>query len=87
MQCFVCGGEMRVVTVEPHHAIDMHGFEYRTFQCVSCGDTERRLAFDATQPPAAIILAPEPSEDLQDSKSKSILARLVRLRTNRSEPR
>jgi hypothetical protein len=46
MKCFVCGDEMRLTAVEPHHAVTMRGFEYRTFQCESCGDTERRFVFD-----------------------------------------
>jgi hypothetical protein len=50
MRCFVCGEEMRVVMVEPH-VIDMEGFELRTFQCVGCGDVEKRPVFDSTRPP------------------------------------
>jgi hypothetical protein len=46
MKCFVCGDEMRLTAIEPHHEVTMHGFEYRTFQCGSCGDTERRFVFD-----------------------------------------
>jgi hypothetical protein len=52
MRCFVCGEEMRVVMVEPH-VIDMAGFELRTFQCVGCGDVEKRPVFDSTRPPRA----------------------------------
>jgi hypothetical protein len=52
MQCFVCGEEMRVVMVEPH-VIDMEGFELRTFQCVGCGDVEKRAVFDRTRPARA----------------------------------
>ena len=46
MQCFICGEPMRVVLVEPHQ-IDMPGFELRTFQCVGCGDVEKRPVFDS----------------------------------------
>jgi hypothetical protein len=46
MKCVVCGDEMRLTAVEPHHEVAMPGFEYRTFQCESCGDTERRFVFD-----------------------------------------
>jgi hypothetical protein len=47
MKCFVCGSDMRLTMVEPHDAVARPGFEYRTFQCESCGDTERRFVFDA----------------------------------------
>ena len=46
MQCFICGEPMRVVMVEPHHLIAMPGFQVRTFQCVGCGDVEKRPFFD-----------------------------------------
>jgi hypothetical protein len=46
MKCFECGGEMRLTLVEPHDALAKPGFEYRTFRCESCGDTERRFVFD-----------------------------------------
>jgi hypothetical protein len=46
MKCFVCGDEMRLTGVEPHPEDTTHGFEYRTFQCGTCGDTERRFVFD-----------------------------------------
>ena len=46
MKCFGCGEEMRLTLVEPHDEITMRGFEFRTFRCESCGDTERRFVFD-----------------------------------------
>ena len=54
MKCFVCGSEMRLTLVEPHDEVTRPGFEYRTFRCESCGDTERRFVFD---PRAALDLA------------------------------
>jgi hypothetical protein len=49
---------MRVVLVEPHQ-IDMPGFELRTFQCVGCGDVEKRPVFDSQRsrhmPVAALV--------------------------------
>ncbi len=39
---------MRVVRVEPH-VVEMRGFELRTFQCVGCGDVEKRPVFDSGQ--------------------------------------
>jgi hypothetical protein len=54
MKCFVCGEEMHLATVEPHAQEEsMRGFEYRTFRCEACGDTERRFVFD---PRAAVDL-------------------------------
>src|SRR5260370_284533 len=37
---------MSAVMVEPDHRLGMDSFQYRTFRCVSCGDTERCFAFD-----------------------------------------
>src|SRR5579863_9506410 len=54
MKCFVCGSEMRLTLVEPHDEVTRPGFEYRTFRCESCGDTERRFVFD---PRAAVDVA------------------------------
>jgi hypothetical protein len=65
MQCFVCGEQMRVVRVEPH-VVDLRGFELRTFQCVGCGDLEKRPVFDSTLAlhantplPEAVVPLPE----------------------------
>jgi hypothetical protein len=57
MKCFVCGQGMRLATVEPHDEAAMSGFEYRTFKCEGCGDTERRFALDLRAP-----LGPRPTE-------------------------
>jgi hypothetical protein len=46
MKCFTCGEDMRLALVEPHDEVTMRGFEYRTFRCECCGDTERRFVFD-----------------------------------------
>jgi hypothetical protein len=37
---------MRLAVVEPHASSAAQGFEYRTFRCDKCGDTERRFVFD-----------------------------------------
>jgi hypothetical protein len=104
MQCFVCGEAMRVVMAEPHGTIDMPGFELRTFQCVGCGDVEKRMCFESTRSERTVALVPEPDatpaatpvvsaqpapepivvplapEPLGNSRMKSILGSLVRLR-------
>jgi hypothetical protein len=93
MQCFVCGEQMRVVMVEPH-VIDMQGFELRTFQCVGCGDVEKRPVFDSTRSvravPAGVPEAvPEPAASPpvpSNNKMKSILGGLVRLRGGTPSP-
>ena len=33
--CFVCGGEMRIMLIEPHPISDK--VEKRTFECTRCG--------------------------------------------------
>jgi hypothetical protein len=60
MQCFVCGEQMRVVRVEPH-VVDLRGFELRTFQCVGCGDVEKRPVFDSALSAPASASLPERS--------------------------
>ena len=45
MKCLVCESEMRLTLVEAHE-VAKPGFEYRTFQCEHCGETERRFIFD-----------------------------------------
>jgi hypothetical protein len=69
MQCFICGGPMRVAMVEPH-VVDMQGF-------VGCGDVEKRPFLDSARSlrPAPVAVAPAPS-----NKVKAILGGLVRLR-------
>jgi hypothetical protein len=90
MRCFVCGEQMRVVLVEPH-VVDMQGFELRTFQCVGCGDTEKRPVFDSSRSPREVLsktVAPPPvtSAPVASSKVKTIVGGLVRLRGNTPNP-
>jgi hypothetical protein len=93
MQCFVCGEAMRVVMVEPHDVIEVPGFELRTFQCVGCGDVEKRMSFDSTRAHRTVALVPDSVEVLHapkrpeaadapvsNSRMKSILGSFVRLR-------
>lgn len=54
LKCPVCGEDMHLATIEPHHPERMRGFEHRTFRCDACGDIERRFVFD---PRASIDLA------------------------------
>jgi hypothetical protein len=89
MQCFICGEHMRVVMVEPH-VVDLQGFELRTFQCVGCGDVEKRPVFDSTRSPRAAVHAPEDiaapvvpaarPAPTGNNRMKAILGSLVRLR-------
>jgi hypothetical protein len=89
MQCFICGEQMRVVMVEPH-VVEMQGFELRTFQCVGCGDTEKRPVFDSSRSPrevlAKTVTAPAPSAPVASNKVKTILGSLVRLRGGTPNP-
>jgi hypothetical protein len=97
MQCFICGEPMRVVLVEPHQ-IDMPGFELRTFQCVGCGDVEKRPVFDSEHsrhvPAAAMVpetaadVAAEPvassaPAEATPSRKKSLFGGFVKLRGNK----
>src|ERR1700680_784850 len=77
MQCFICGEQMRVVMVEPH-VIDMPGFELRTFQCVGCGDVEKRPFFDSERalgvalvPEAEAAADPSPSSPSEPAEAPS----------------
>ena len=72
MKCLACGGEMRVVMVEPHDSVGMRAFEYQTLQCKDCADIERRFAFDprATHLPVPLAAEhPEASQLTEESKS------------------
>jgi hypothetical protein len=93
MQCFICGEPMRVVMVEPHDVIEVPGFELRTFQCVGCGDVEKRMCFDSTRAHRSVALVPDSVEvphvppareaieiPVTNSRVKAILGSLVRLR-------
>jgi hypothetical protein len=92
---------MRVVVVEPHHLINMPGFELRTLKCVGCGDVEKRPYFDSerVQPRPALIpeavapkAIPEPAPEASaiispapPSKPRSIFASIARLRAKPGE--
>jgi hypothetical protein len=45
MLCISCGAEMRIARIEQDAAMKASGYEHRKLECVSCGKTERRLAF------------------------------------------
>ncbi|HEY6254550.1 MAG TPA: hypothetical protein VIY51_02045 [Xanthobacteraceae bacterium] len=98
MQCFVCGEQMRVVLVEPH-VVDMRGFELRTFQCVGCGDLEKRPVFDRTLSPGAPVSnaplhmpeaiappPPPPQAPAASNRVRSLIGGLVRLRGSTPHP-
>jgi hypothetical protein len=94
MQCFVCGEQMQVVMVEPH-VVDMQGFELRIFQCVGCGDVEKRPVFDSTRSlrPAApeaistpVASAPVAGAPAPSNKVNTILGGLVRLGGGTPDP-
>jgi hypothetical protein len=97
MQCFICGEPMRIVMVEPHDVIAVPGFELRTFQCVGCGDVEKRMCFDSAHAHRTVGLVPDAVEvaarprvqeaadaPVSNSRVKAILGGLVRLRGSKS---
>jgi hypothetical protein len=45
MLCILCGAEMRLIRVQPDDTMMVKGYEYRTFECPSCQETELRLTF------------------------------------------
>ena len=45
MLCISCGAKMRLVRVQPDDTMMVTGYEHQTFECSSCGETERRLTF------------------------------------------
>ncbi len=89
MRCMACGEEMRVVVIEPHDTITVPGFQYHTFECPACRDTERRLVFSRnTGQPAAQAMPEEavppvaPTAQVEDDRTvPSVLLRaLARMR-------
>jgi hypothetical protein len=55
---------MRAVMVEPDHRVGMDSFQYRTFRCGSCGDTERCFAFDPKRRDQPTMLGPTVSASI-----------------------
>ena len=47
MMCIVCGAKTRVVTTKICRSLGIRGLEYRTYKCVTCGDTDTRLVLDS----------------------------------------
>jgi len=45
MRCMACGGEMTLTNAVQDDTMAVPGFEYHTFTCSECQDTERRLVF------------------------------------------
>jgi hypothetical protein len=52
-----CGAKMRLVRVEPAETMMVIGFEYRTFECSSCQEVERRLIFTREPTPVPVDTA------------------------------
>jgi hypothetical protein len=64
---------MRAVMIEPDHRVDMHSFQYRTYSCGSCGDTERRFVFDPTPRAEPTTLGPTGPESTLSAQAASDL--------------
>jgi eukaryotic-like serine/threonine-protein kinase len=45
MRCMACGGEMRLIAVEPDRELETPGYEHHSYKCADCGEEETRLAF------------------------------------------
>jgi hypothetical protein len=66
MRCMACGGTMRVVALEPCDAFKIGGFAYKTWECGSCQETERRLFFSRMIGRAAVPAEPTRSASPTD---------------------
>jgi hypothetical protein len=66
--CILCGAGMRLMRVEPAETM-ITGLEYRTFECSSCQDIERRLTFTRTVPAVTTSSASLTFMDLNQSTS------------------
>jgi hypothetical protein len=82
MQCLVCGSDMRAAIVEPDNRVGMHSFQYRTFRCESCGDSERRFAFepehhDQSNMPGQTVSASIVPDQPAEGEIQSRMARIV----------
>ena len=77
MRCLACGGEMRSIGVAPGDRALVSGLEYRTLQCLDCGDTEQRLVFGRegiSATPNLSAQRPTPSEQRLVSGNEDIRA-------------
>lgn len=59
MLCISCGSEMRLVRVQPDDTMMVKGYEYQTFECPSCQETERRLTFTREPTPQPVLTTPD----------------------------
>jgi hypothetical protein len=60
---------MTAVTVEPDHRVGMDSFQYRTFRCGSCGDTERCFAFNPDPRDQLTMRGPTAPESIVPAES------------------
>jgi len=71
MRCLACGAEMRLMQAVPDNTMMVAGYEHQTWQCSSCNDVERRLAFtrgktpieNVPMPPAPPQALPTPQDE------------------------
>jgi hypothetical protein len=71
MRCLVCNTKMIVMNVVGDDTMPVHGFEWRTFMCAACGDTERRLVFArhaGEGAPEAMQMAPSTAVEQTDNE-------------------
>jgi len=64
MRCLACGAEMHLMQAVPDDTMMVAGYEHQTWQCTSCNDVERRLAFSRAKTPIAAV--PMPAAPPQD---------------------
>ena len=65
----LCNAEMTLISAVKDESLMASGFEWHTYMCSACGDTERRFVFnkhdkhdDHDQQHTGATLAPEPTD-------------------------
>jgi hypothetical protein len=69
MRCITCGERMRLVERVPDNTMFVSGYEHHTSECLSCGETERRLVFRRSDEPFQEELPTAPECDAAPSET------------------
>jgi hypothetical protein len=69
MRCITCGERMRLVERVPDNTMFVSGYEHHTSECLSCGETERRLVFRRSDEPLPEEPPTPPTNELKEPPS------------------
>jgi hypothetical protein len=69
MRCITCGERMRLAERVPDNTMFVSGYEHHTSECLSCGETERRLVFRRSDEPLQEELPTAPECDEAPSET------------------